>query len=135
MNEAESAEATATKKRVNVLFIVKAIIAVIIAVLLASAIGCVALAMAAKVESALTIIIAGINGGVGLAALIAAFGSELIKLDAQPFDTTKAGHERDMAKIAADERVLLRKTELEHEYRNAENEFRVKALDAAAARA
>ena len=121
-----------TKKRINILFIVRMIFSVSVIGGIVCGIVASALAATGHADKALVVIVAGVALLSNALTLFGTFGEKLIGLDSLPFDATKAAHERELAQIGATKEIKTLELQQAHEYRNADNEFRMEALRCAA---
>ena len=80
------------------------------------------------VSSLLSIATISVTGLVG-------FGKDILKLDDSPFDAQEAAHKERIAEMEGAGAVRMRQIELDHEYRNGQNEAFHKLIDAATGRA
>ena len=81
-------------------------------------------------DNRLAVIIAGISGAYGLGSNIFGAIKDLIALDADtPFDHNAAQHQLALRRVELEYEAAKERERLAHEHRNAENEFRVRALE------
>ena len=124
--KAERAEGPVTERRVNVLYGIERM--TWIAVLgLVAAVGA---AVFVAPDNKLAVIIAGISGAYAIGSNIFGAIKDLIALDAdRPFDHQRAMHELSLRRVELEHEAVKEAERLAHEHRNAENEFRIKALE------
>ena len=60
------------------------------------------------------------------------YGTNILKLDEAPFDQQEAAHEARLAEMEGATKVKLRQIELDHEYKNADNEMKLMMVRALA---
>ena len=60
------------------------------------------------------------------------YGTNILKLDEAPFDQQEAAHEARLKEMEGETTVKLRQIELDHEYKNADNEMKLMMVRALA---
>lgn len=98
---------TEPRKRINVIFLTK-VVALIS--MIAAAVG-VACAFAVPADQSMAVITLTIGGLFGAVGIIMALGKDIVQVDSEPFDAAEAAHAERM-----------RQLELDHAYRNAQND-------------
>ena len=69
-------------------------------------------------------------GTIAVTGLVA-FGKDILTMDANPFDTDEAKHTERMLELQMADTRTVRQMELDHEYRNSQNEAQLLLITAA----
>lgn len=98
---------TEPRKRINVIFLTKVVAGI---AALAALVGAVC-AYIVPAEQAMAVVTLTIGGLFGVVGIIMSLGKDIVQVDSEPFDAAEAAHNERM-----------RQLELDHAYRNAQND-------------